>query len=153
MMPYQSPCPEYPETDPWYRLLANIQKAITGEAGAIQRYTKLLGMATTEEDKMNLQKIIGDERKHFAAFQQLYRCLTGVPPVLGQVPSPTFKTYAEGLKESLYDELEDAEFYRGILLSTCDPRVMRVFYEAQTDEMMHATRFSRLLYLAEEAED
>ncbi|MCR4399064.1 MAG: ferritin-like domain-containing protein [Firmicutes bacterium] len=133
--------------------LAEIQRAIEGEASAIQDYSKLLCMAPSDEDRENLRAIIADETKHFLSFRALYWRLTGVcpPPVVARPPA--FAGYAEGLRESFYDELHDARFYRSIMLSTCDPGVACVFYEASTDEMMHATRFSRLLCLVEEAEN
>ncbi|MGE5484208.1 MAG: ferritin family protein [Ignavibacteriales bacterium] len=153
MTPYQLPCPAYPPGGPWHTLISDILTAIRGEAEAIQMYTRLLGMAQTEEDRTNLQHILNDERKHYAAFTRVYAMLTGMqsPPV--QAPSPAFRTYAEGLKEAYYDELEAAELYRTIVLSSGDLHVYRAFFEAMVDETEHAIRLNRLLYLAEEAGD
>ncbi|NPV71743.1 MAG: ferritin-like domain-containing protein [Firmicutes bacterium] len=143
------PVPPY---GPTQQLALNILEAIQGELKAAQVYRRLLQMATTQEDRENLQQILDDELKHLRMFTDLYARLTCMSPPPAQVTPPTFTTYMEGLKGAYYDELEAAEFYRSILLSTCDGQVQRVFFEAMTDEMEHAIRLNRLLYLAEEAE-
>ncbi len=151
--PYQLPGPEYPAGGPWHTLISGILTAMRGEAGAIQMYARLLGMAPAEEDRTNLQHILNDERKHYAAFSRVYAMLTGTQPPPVQVPPPSFQTYAEGVKKAYYDEFEAAELYRDIVLSPGDPHVYRAFFEAMVDETEHAIRLNRLLYLAEEAGD
>lgn len=137
--------------NPWHSLIADIQEAMSGELAAIGLYTRLLGMAPTEEDRMNLQHILDDEKKHYAQFSRVCMRLTGVQPMPGQPTPPSFGTYSEGLKDAYYDELRAAQFYRSILLATWNPHVYRVFFEAMTDEIEHAIRLNRLLCLAGEA--
>ena len=45
---------------------------------------------------------------------------------------------------ALEDELEAAEFYRDVQLSTNDQLIKDTFYFAMVDELEHATMFSTL---------
>ena len=143
MIPHDAPF-----CNPWEHLVRDIRRAIEGEMAAIAVYESLLSMAPNEESRENLTHIRDDEKKHLLGFSNIYRGLTGTQPSPGRPPIPQFATYFEGLKDAYYDELEAAEFYRSILLSTCDPRIGTVVFEAMTDEMEHATRLNRLYFLA-----
>lgn len=125
-------------------LIAKIQMAITGERQAIVTYEKLMTMAPNEEHRIAIQRIIGDERKHLADFTKLFVDLTGQKPVMEDVEPEPFNTYLEGLKVSFRDEIEAAEFYRDVVVSTRLKRVQKVFFEAMVDEQEHAATFNFL---------
>ncbi len=134
-------------------LIPGIQRAIEGETAARQAYVALIDVAPTDEARSNLQVILHDELKHLSMFHGLLARFARIaqPPV-GWSRSP-LDDYREGIRKAYYDELEAAEFYRSIVLSTRDPQVRDVFFEAMTDEVEHAIRLNRLLYLAQQERD
>ncbi|RAP30426.1 hypothetical protein C2W64_01622 [Brevibacillus laterosporus] len=56
----------------------------------------------------------------------------------------TMAPYVSGLKKALDDEQEAADFYQKVYLGSKDPYIRKIFFEAMTDEMRHATRLSFL---------
>ncbi len=129
------------------KFIMDLQMAINGEVKAAEFYTRLMEIAPNEEAKMFIRLARDDELKHYRMFYQLYVSLTGQQPVV-QKPVIRVTTYCEGLKTALKDELEAAELYRDMYLSTTNMRVRDIMFEAMTDEMEHATRF---VYLIQQA--
>lgn len=125
-----------------YQLIRDLEKAIQGEYNAIQFYRALIPMAPVDHRKY-IEQIGGDERnEHIKNFSNLYRHLTGKEPVVKPAELPT--AYVPGLKKALDDEQEAAEFYQQVYLGSNDPYVRKIFFEAMTDEMRHATRLTFL---------
>lgn len=126
----------------YYQLIEDLQKAIQGEYEAIQFYRALIPMAPPDHRKY-IGQIESDERtEHIVNFSNLYRHLTGKEPSVHPGKLPT--DYVSGLKKAIDDEQEAAEFYQKVYLGSNDPFVRKIFFEAMTDEMRHATRISFL---------
>jgi rubrerythrin len=73
----------------------------------------------------------------------LYQLLTN------QIPSYTltpvnYANYKEGLLIALKDELEAADLYKEMILSTNDARIKDAFFYAMGDELEHSVMFSTL---------
>ncbi|GAW94199.1 ferritin-like domain-containing protein [Calderihabitans maritimus] len=118
----------------------NLQKAIKDEAMAIEMYEQMLKMAPAEHKK-HIRHALEDERKHYQMFTDLYQFLTGMKPMI-TVPPVHVECYEEAVEEAFQRELEAAELYRDMMLSTSDYQVRDIMFEAMTDEMEHATRFA-----------
>jgi len=122
----------------------NLQKAINGEASAIQFYGELLQL--NEKDEMaydNIKHAYDDENKHFKAFTALYVKLTGKQPQIN--PKPTkFNTMTDAYRFAFFDELEAADLYKEMYLLTPYMNIRDIFFMAKSDEMEHALRFNFL---------
>ncbi|GAB6935246.1 MAG: ferritin-like domain-containing protein [Calditerricola sp.] len=121
--------------------MKNLRMALVGERSAIAFYRRLLDMAPNDEHRKQIEHAYEDEKKHYRMFENLYIRLTGRRPDVKPM-TVTFATYEEGLKKAFYDELEAAELYRDTQLLTRNKAIRDIFYEAMTDEMEHAARFS-----------
>ncbi|MGD8191635.1 ferritin family protein [Brevibacillus ginsengisoli] len=131
-----------PQANPRMLLIQQLQKAIQGEHEAIQFYKALEPMAPPSHQKY-IRDIREEERTdHLLRFTNLYRQLTGRNPLLK--PGPLPHDYISGLKRALDDEQEAASFYKDVYLSSQDPYVRRLFFDAMNDEMRHATRIAFL---------
>lgn len=121
-----------------------LTEAMKGESEARLYYERLIRMAPNKEEAEIISNILEDELKHFKNFKELYKKLTGCEPVLLQLKCPTFTNYIEGIEKAILDELEAYDFYRDIYLSTRDPYVRDIFFEALTDENEHAAHLNYL---------
>jgi rubrerythrin len=128
--------------------LIHLQQAIHDEASAIEFYRQLLEMAPDELHKLFIQHAFQDEQKHQRMLSRLYTRLTGRTPMVSAKPE-SFENYRNGLLLALTQELEAAETYRDMFLSTRDPNIRDVLFETMTDEQEHAMRFSFLYHLPE----
>ncbi|KYD11227.1 ferritin family protein [Caldibacillus debilis] len=126
-----------------------LYQAIIGEATAIDFYSKLLKDAPDGLHKEFIRHAYEDEQKHLQAFTRLYIHFTGQEPQY-QFEPVRYASYQEGLLKAYKDELEAAEAYRDVQLSTTDALIKDTFFLAMTDEMEHASRFS-FLYLTLQA--
>ncbi|MDI6706274.1 MAG: ferritin-like domain-containing protein, partial [Bacillota bacterium] len=57
-----------------------------------------------------------------------------------------YPDYKTGVLMAMKDELEAAEFYKNVILSSVDPLVRDTFFYAMGDELRHATMFSFLYH-------
>jgi rubrerythrin len=124
-------------------LIHNTAKAVNGEYRAIRYYTRLAELAPDAQTRRIILKIRSDEQRHFQQFSNLYRRLTGREPQLTEPALP--ETYREGVRSSITEELEDAEFYQMIARETTNSQAQVLFGRAAMDEMRHAIWF---MYLA-----
>jgi len=124
-------------------ILQYIYKSIVNEATAAEFYGKLLWQAPDSLHKEFIQHARQDELMHLQAFTRLYHYYTGKMPQYN-INSVTYPNYKEGILQALKDELEAAEFYRDVQLSSTDPLIKDTFYFAMVDELEHATQFSTL---------
>lgn len=125
--------------------IAQLAGAINDEASAIRLYEDLEGMAPSEyRDFVTHAK--NDEMIHLQLFRKLYRKLTGNDSVV-QTEVPKFPTYKAGVEIAFRRELEAAELYRDMYLSTRNPKIRDTLFKTMTDEMEHAQRFSFLFSL------
>lgn len=139
--------PHYPIGDPQYvpqtagspDLAGNVEKAVNGEYEAIHYYEKLAELAGNEQDRRRILRIRADEIRHYRQFSHLYVRLTGKQPRVAQPKLPAH--FLEGVKDSIVDELEAAEFYQNIAASTNDPQIAALFSRAAADELRHAVWF------------
>jgi len=65
-------------------------------------------------------------------------------PDIKSVKTLDFDNYIEGIEQAILDELEAYEFYRDIYLSSNNPIVKEIFFEAFTDENEHAAYLNYL---------
>ncbi len=125
------------------RVLSNIERAIVDEATAAEFYYRLLREAPDPLHERFIRHAYRDELEHLQVFEQLYIHFTGRDPQY-TIDPVQYETYREGLLLALEDELEAAEFYRDVQLSTTDQLVRDSFYLAMVDELEHATMFGVL---------
>lgn len=127
------------------QLIQDIHEAIEDEATAAEFYGRLLEDAPDDLHRRFIRHAYDDELEHLATFEELYQYFTGMEAVYRITPVQ-YDTYDEGLILALEDELEAAEFYRDIMLSSTDQLVRDTFHWAMVDELEHATRFSFLYH-------
>lgn len=120
--------------------IRDLRGAIDDEANAIEFYNQLISV-TPQELKDYVAHARDDERVHLRMFQKLYRRLTGRQAV-GRVTKTQFSSLKDGFEMAFQRELEAAELYRNMYLSTSVPKIRDVLFRAMTDEMEHAQRFS-----------
>ena len=142
---YQIMIPQMPILGPhdFDRLLDNILESIIDEATAADFYARLLEEAPNSLHRRFIMHAYEDELEHLEAFSRLYKHFTGVKPRYTIVPVQ-YATYEEGILMALEDELEAAEFYRDVILSSTDQLVRDTFFHAMVDELEHATQFGVL---------
>lgn len=151
MMPghnhFQLMIPQMPILGPYNfgRLLQNIYQAIVDEATAAEFYARLLKEEPDPLHREFIDHAYRDELVHLEAFTRLYTFFTHQAPQYNITPVQ-YRTYKEGLLIALKDELEAAEFYRDVMLSTTDQLVRDTFFLAMVDELEHATQFGFLYH-------
>jgi len=124
-------------------ILQFIYKAIVDEATAAEFYGELLQQAPDPLHREFIQHAREDELTHLQAFIKLYHYFTGKMPQYAIRPI-MYPSYKGGILQALKSELEAAEFYRDVQLSTTDQLIRDTFYFAMVDELEHATQFSTL---------
>ena len=125
----------------YYKFLQDIEAALADEKAAAKFYEMLMAMAPTNWQKEQIKHARDDEIKHYHMLHQLYLNLTGREPKVKE-KEVKVTNYLEGLKEAFNDELEAAEFYRRMMLSTYNQYIRDILFEIMTDEMEHASRFT-----------
>ena len=125
------------------QLVSDLSKAIVDEATAADFYSRLLKQAPNELHREFIKHAYEDELKHFQAFSKLYKHFTGKTPQY-EIKPVQYPNYKTGILMALKDELEAAEFYRNMKLSSSDQLVRDTFFFAMGDEIEHSTRFSVL---------
>lgn len=125
------------------QLINNIYKSIVDETTAAEFYSRLLQQAPDELHKEFVEHAYKDELDHLEAFSKLFAHFTGQLPQY-QIQPIQYDTYRDGILKALKSELEAAEFYRDVILSTTDPLVKDTFFLAMVDELEHSTQFGVL---------
>ncbi|WDL97599.1 ferritin-like domain-containing protein [Alicyclobacillus sp. ALC3] len=126
--------------------VVKLSGAINDQATAVKFYEALEGMAPSKyRDFVSHAK--NDEMLHVRLLSKLYRKLTGHRPNV-QAGKTQFASYKDGIETAFRGELEAAELYRDMYLSTRIPEVRDVLFRTMTDEMEHAQRFNFLYTLA-----
>lgn len=126
--------------------ISQLAGAINDEASAVKFYGELEGM-TQPPYRDFVTHARNDEVVHQRLFSKLYTRLTGTHPVV-RVQDTRFSSYKEGLEIAFRRELEAAELYRDMYLSTKVRDIRDVLFKTMTDEMEHAQRFSFLHSMA-----
>lgn len=122
----------------------DLMKYIRGETNASAYYRALAEKAPDATDMKLLLEFAADEKGHANSFKSQYYRLTG------KTYDPTPETpklldnWADNLRERVLDESGDYRTYRDAYLENRDPGLRRAFFEAATDENVHALR---LLYM------
>ncbi|WP_418790810.1 ferritin family protein [Phosphitispora sp. TUW77] len=132
----------------FYKFINDLAAAINGEYKAIKFYTELAAIAPCKEAREFIIYARDDEKKHYQMFCRLYLELTGRHPVVAE-PHIQMPDFCTGVMESVNDELEAADMYRGMLLSTTNIAIRDIMFEAMTDELEHATRFTFVYSMAD----
>lgn len=123
-----------------------IKASIQRENEEVLFYNYLIKNAPSEEDKVIMDSIVLDEKKHSHFFKEIYFGFTGelvtlTEPIEFEEP----KSYMDGLKEALSIEQEDVRTYRTILKSMPTRTYIDLVFEIITDELMHGTLYSYLI--------
>lgn len=131
------------KTKTFQQIIQYIHESIVDEATAADFYARLLREAPDELHREFIRHAYEDEIEHLNAFSMLYHFYTGKMPNYTITPV-RYPDYRTGILMALKDELEAAEFYRDVQLSTTDQLIRDTFYFAMVDELEHATQFSTL---------
>lgn len=123
-------------------LLAEISKAIIGEAQAYNFYEVLAELAPNDEDIKTIKSIQEDEAKHYNWFTMLLKGLRELPRISAGEPPTDFK---DGVRTAIHDELTANEFYLDISYRAIDPNIKMLFLYASQDEQRHATLLQNIL--------
>lgn len=130
------------------RSLKLVKEAIAGEREDELFYDYLISEAPTKEQKDIITSIRNDEIKHRKLFRQIYKAFTGMD--VGEVSGEEFqkpKSYIDGIKRALFNELKAMEKYR-IIRQGLPSRCYRdVVFEILTDEIKHAIKYNYILTL------
>ncbi len=122
--------------------ISQLAGAINDQASAVMFYEKLEEMVPNQyRDFVTHAK--NDEMDHVRLFGKLYWRLTGYQPSI-QATTTQFSSYREGLEIAFRRELEAAELYRDMYLSTRVLKIRDILFKTMTDEMEHAQRFNFL---------
>ncbi len=118
----------------------DIEKAINLKYNAINCYAQLAQQVPDNATKVVINEIREDDIRHYQAFQQIYRILTGktLDAKITQVCGKTFKQGTEG---SFIGEPYDSRFYLKIADSTTNQTVKNVFYRAAIEDGIYANWF------------
>lgn len=141
------------ENDNTYRLspldeaINEIKKAITSEQDDAVFYSVLLSQAPTKKDKMVIESIISDEKKHNKMLRELYEQLTKMnsPQSTMSRTNNSSTMYMENLEKALFDELKAVEKYRKIMAAMPDKEKYAKIMEILTDEIKHAIKYNFLI--------
>lgn len=121
-------------------LVKDIEKALNGEYSAIACYNKLADRSPTNEAREQILEIREDEIRHYEAFRNILRQLTGKEPspkITGSCP----EGYQEGVLTSFKDEQKTTDFYYEIERKAQDISIKETFRQAAADEQNHAVWF------------
>jgi len=126
----------------FHQFLQNLLQAISGEAQAIDFYSRVLNIAPTASAKNDFQHALEDEKEHYQLLSWLYTSLTSQTPQVPPFIPVSFQSYTDAVDQAVQDELEAYEMYRDMYLSTNDPVARDILLRTYTDEGEHATRFT-----------
>jgi rubrerythrin len=141
MYSYQNPNYYYD----YYRQLdteleRDIEKAINLKYNAINCYAQLAQQVPDNATKVVINEIREDDIRHYQAFQQIYRILTG-KTLDAKITQICGKTFKQGIEGSFIGEQYDSRFYLKIADSTTNQTVKNVFYRAAIEDGIHANWF------------
>ncbi|XZF76287.1 ferritin-like domain-containing protein [Bacillus sp. AL-1R] len=118
----------------------DIEKAINLKYNAINCYAELVSQAPNDATKKVINEIREDDVRHYQAFQQIYRILTG-RTYTGSITQVCAKTFKQGIEGSFIGEQYDSRFYLKIADSTTNQTIKNVFYRAAIEDGIHANWF------------
>ncbi len=121
--------------------VSDLAKAIDDQAFAVRWYEALLSETSNPLHQRWIRHAYEDEKKHLHMFSSLYQRMTGqMHPIRGaEAVKGDYKTQ---ILHALEEELKASEAYRTMYLNTTIPELRDTLFEAMTDEMEHAMRFS-----------
>jgi rubrerythrin len=131
----------YPPRDTF--LINDITKAIISEAQDYYFYERLAQLATNEQDRQIIYRIQLNEQKHYRWFRPILRRLGGDHPQIPEIELP--KTFEEGLKTAIYEELQESYFYMYIASRANHNYIIQHFTNASIDERRHASWLQYML--------
>jgi rubrerythrin len=127
------------------QLAIDIERAIYLKYNAINCYAELSQMAPNNITKANILAIRQDDIKHYEAFRQIYRILTGIN--LEVKPTQICaKTWDEGIEAAFLNEQLESRFYLKLADESTNQDVKNIFYRAAMEDMIHASWFLYYIY-------
>ncbi|MFB7139004.1 ferritin-like domain-containing protein [Gottfriedia sp. NPDC056225] len=141
MYSYQNPNSYYD----YYRQLnaeleRDIEKAINLKYNAINCLAQLGQQAPNDATKVVINEIREDDVRHYEAFQQVYRILTG-RTIEAKITQVCGKTFKQGIEALFIGEQYDSRFYLKIADSTTNQTVKNVFNRAAIEDGIHGNWF------------
>lgn len=121
-------------------LVKDVEKAINGEYSAIACYNKLADLAPTQQARQQIYEIRQDEIRHYEAFSNIYKQLTGKQPS-PKITEPCPDQYMDGIEAAFVDEQKTTDFYYEIERKAQDLSIKETFRQAGADEQNHAVWF------------
>ncbi len=144
-MPYLQPgqvMPGHPAISD-RRLISDIKESVIREVHAYDYYTRLAAMARDEQDRQTILNIRHDEMKHYRWFTAILQRLGAGQPEIPAGASP--RSFEEGVRYSIRDELDAAAFYQNIAYRARDRSIEMHYLHAAQDEQRHAAWFQNML--------
>lgn len=133
---------DIPVTDKY--LLEMIEDAAADEIEAAEHYARLAEAAPNEADKNMLRGMHFDELKHYKMLLNMYKALTGHDMMEDKPELEASENFLYNIQECFFEELEDVEFYRTLLLAFLNLEIRDWLYEIITDEQNHAQKLNFL---------
>lgn len=126
-----------------HKWLRDLEQAIADEAEAAEFYRYLEGITPNAEARELIHHATKDEISHHRMLSGLYMRLTGRQPAMTR-PVIEKADFGAGVYKAFKDELEAAEHYKGMLLSTHNMAIRDMMFDIMMDEMEHADRFTMI---------
>jgi len=135
------------------RLLELIRIAADETDGKEDLYKSLMEFEGVAEDSEFIRNMYLDEMKHRKQLQEIYYLLTGNQHMgkenkdrqMNKRPQPTYKKdLPMALHGAFLDALEDADFFRDLLLMMPIGDLWNMMFELFTDKQDHCTRLNYL---------
>ena len=123
------------------KIIQTLHETIVDEATAIDFYTRLAKDAPTQLAKEFVLEALSEEKKHLVAFSKVYEFYTDKMPQYTIKPV-VYNSFKEGILHALKDELDAADMYKNMTVSTTDNLVVETYHFAGGDELEHAIMFS-----------
>ncbi|MCO7125783.1 ferritin-like domain-containing protein [Sporolactobacillus shoreicorticis] len=114
-------------------------------------FRTLFDGAKTKRERQELRALQKNEARIEEGFCVIYESISGGKPLVGidaNTDNTQPRTYLEGLRHCIEQELRNAEFYRESGDSVSDSELRARFYSAALDEQRHAAwlHYFYLLY-------
>jgi mannose-6-phosphate isomerase-like protein (cupin superfamily) len=122
----------------------SLLERIKEKASAIDLYSRLVQIATDQQQTNHIRHVLEDEQAHLQQLTNQYIRLTGINPYYNLERIP-FQTYQEGLQRAYEVKMKAYEDYRnGYLFSQPSP-TRDLFLRAFNDQAVHVQQLYELL--------
>jgi rubrerythrin len=123
-----------------------VKKALMGEKEDDLFYDYMLSIAPTKEEKEIINTISNNKKKQYKMFKEIYKFFTGKEVTIDnnfKFINP--KSYKNGVKKALFEELSAVEKYRIIRAGMPKRYFQDMVFEILTDALEHAQKYNYIL--------